>query len=206
MATAPIIYRRAMGAGSGRGCPVIEKEGRRKMENRCPAPRRCRAPGPRDLALAEVGPASAGVGEQLAGGAREHDVAVSARSPCVPGAGPPAFCSTSRMVTPDWLISRMVSKIVRTSSGARPRDGSSSSRSFSSFIKENGRSPEHLLFTAEGCLPAAPAVPSGGERACTRARDAPRSVPSRPAQRVGPHAEVLVHREGGEDLCGLREP
>ena len=37
-----------------------------------------------------------------------------------------AFCSTSRMVTPCWLIARTVSKICSTSTGARPMEGSSS--------------------------------------------------------------------------------
>ncbi|CAN3968991.1 Cellulose biosynthesis protein BcsF, partial [Dysosmobacter welbionis] len=46
-----------------------------------------------------------------------------------------AFCSISSTVTPWRLISRMMEKMSCTTSGARPRDGSSSIISFGRDIR-----------------------------------------------------------------------
>src|SRR5947208_4402592 len=53
-----------------------------------------------------------------------------------------AFCSTSRNVVPrsSWIL-RMMSKISRTSSGASPSDGSSSSRSLGLAMRARGGEP-----------------------------------------------------------------
>src|SRR6266540_425612 len=90
-----------------------------------------------------------------------------------------AFCSTSRIVVPCWLISVMIEKICWISIGASPIDGSSSSISFGRLISARP--------TASICCSPPDNVPPGclrrsanrGKRLKTRSMSARTAPPSR---------------------------
>ena len=122
-------------------------------------------------------------------------------SPCAPGVARPArFCSTSRMAIPDPLISRRVSKMVRTSKGARPSDGSSSNRILGAAI--SARPMASICCSPPESVPASWLRRSRrrGNRLNTRCAMLLDACPLA-AEAVGAHVQVFVHSEGREYLA-----
>ena len=104
-----------------------------------------------------------------------------------------AFCSTSRMVTPDSCSSRMISKIWSTRMGARPMEGSSSIISFGLLIRARaaGQGAADLLFPFLQAGEAAEHILKGGFNFII-------------GTAVGTHFQVFPHGHVLEDPAAFR--
>ena len=108
-----------------------------------------------------------------------------------------AFCSTRKMVIPFWRSCSMVSKICWMTMGASPSDGSSSSSRRGLLIRR-GRWPASAARRRTWCPPAAPAARAGGEQGEYLIQ---RAALLRLVDEEGPHQQVLLHRQAGEDAA-----
>ena len=97
----------------------------------------------------------------------------------------------------------MLSNTKSTTSGARPSDISSAMISAGGH-RERARQSQHLLLTTGQCAGAlAAALGEGGEQLVGTV-DRARAARPRPDSAHG-HAQVLLHREAGEDAATLRD-
>src|SRR5213080_4397389 len=99
-----------------------------------------------------------------------------------------AFCSTSRIGVPCWLISLTISKILSTKIGARPIDGSSSEQ-----LRPRHERPPHRahLLLAAGHRPGLLVAPLGEPREELEDAVAVLADPAPVLALEGAHLEVL---------------
>ena len=161
-----------------------------------------------DLGDAEVELADVGVVEELrAGGPARTTRPVSSTYPWYAmESAIDAFCSTSSMLVPAWLIATMMSRIWSTIIGARPSEGSSSSSSRgrpSAPARSRASAARRRTGSRPGCV-GAPRAPG---RAPSPVTGRPRPARSWRVKRAG--TEVLLDGQLTEDpatLHHLREP